>query len=259
MRSAIVVSLVLAAAWLVTAARDAAPDFTDEPYFRFGMELSAADKTLNDTKNWEIGYRIDTPQTSEIACRYSKQAVYLLRFYQGRCYHLEKRADVPADKIDAVFSFYKQLFGDTPEASRSSQGDLYFARWTQRKRDIELTAYERVPGTYSVIYQEVDNDTEGEALRVQEQELESQPSEIDPVTGKPRPATHDQQQEQGQDGESQGQGEGQDQNGEQGKGDGTGPSDDQGKDEGKGDDQGGEGSKDDGDKKPPKHDDPGDW
>jgi hypothetical protein len=257
MRAVIVCLLLLAAAWLLTAARNPAPDFTDDQFFRFGMEQAAADKTIADAKNWEIAYRIDTPQTAEIACRYNKQAVYLLRFYKARCYHFEKRMDVSQEQVDAIFSFYKERYGTTPEATKSSRDELYYARWMQRDRDIELTAYERAAGTYSVIYQEADSNIESEALQVQEQELQNQPTEIDPLTGKPRPTEYN---PPPQDGESQEQGQ------DQGKGDDSGKSDDKGKgdDKSKGDDKGKGDEKDKGGEEtppppPPQHDDPGDW
>ena len=173
----------------VCAAADKSVNFTDEKFFRFGMELSAANAAIGEDELFEIGYRIDTPQTNELACRYNKQVVYLLRFYQGRCYHFEKRADVAAEQVQAIFTYFHERFGDTPEATQSKQGELYFSRWSLRDREIELTAYVRQGGSYAVIYQEVDGETEGEALRARDSELQSQPSEVDPITGKPRPST----------------------------------------------------------------------
>jgi hypothetical protein len=216
--------VILAAAMLLLAggrsfARDEA-DFTGADLFRFNMQLADADAVLQDAKRWEVAYRIDTPSTNEIACRLDQTVMYLLRFYEGRCYHFEKRADIPEDQVDPLFSFYKQQYGETPEATKSSDDNLFYAHWMLKDRDIEITAYTRNNGTYAVIYQEFDPKTEGEALRVQESEVQQAPTEVDPITGQPRPIKHSEQQQQG--GEQQGQGG--EQNGQQqaGKGDGKG-------------------------------------
>jgi hypothetical protein len=161
-------------------------DFSEERFFRFGMEIAAANKVIADDKRWEIAYRVDTPSTNEINCRLDKQVIYLLRFFEGHCYHLEKRADIPPEQVQPIFEFYHKLYGDSPEATQSRGGEIYFSRWSLRNREIELTAYQRQSGNYAVMYQELDKLVEGEALYARDNEISSQPTEVDPITGRPR-------------------------------------------------------------------------
>jgi len=188
MRIAVRAAFLAAACFLLLAAKGAKPqvEFTHENYFRFGMSLADAENALKQSKDFKIAYRVDTTQTSDLACVYQGAVYYRLSFYQGRCYSMEKRAELPQDQVDTIFEYFKGKLGATPEATRSQDMSLMYARWKFKDRDISLTGSVRSSGLYMITYEEVDNETAGEAKRVQEDELQSMPQETDPLTGKPR-------------------------------------------------------------------------
>ena len=180
--------------------------FLEQDQLQFGMELAQAQKQMTDEKNWEIAYRIDTPSTNDIACRFKQDVMYLAQFYMGRCYSLEKRAVVSKDEALTIFQHYTEVLGPTPEITNSRDQKLLFGRWSLKDREIELTAYEHHTGEYMAIYTEFDPLVQGEAVRTRESELQSQPTTIDPITGKPVPLPQDPQAEGS--GEGNGQNDG---------------------------------------------------
>ncbi len=216
-------TLLLAAA-PVRAADAKATGFLEQDQLVYGMDLQDAQQRVADEKNWEIAYRIDTPSTNDIACRYKQDVIYLAQFYQGRCYSLEKRAMVTKDEALRIFEHYTELLGPTAEITNSRDESLLFGRWALKDREIELTAYEHHDGQYLAIYTEFDPLAKGEALYARDNEMASQPMTIDPITGQPVPikqgdAAADGGAEAGQAGEGQGEqsqaGEGQGEDGKQ--------------------------------------------
>jgi len=186
---------------MLTGARRAT-GFGEDDVLTFGMSLADAEKVVGKSgksKDWVIVYRIDTTQTCDMACVYQKTTYYRLGFYQGTCYSVEKRAEVPADSVEGIFAHFKELHGDTPENAHSADGSLMYARWALKTRDVALTAQRRDDGSYVMTYEEVDPVKRGDALHAQESELQNTPMEVDPITGKPRPSTHSQDQQSGGD------------------------------------------------------------
>jgi hypothetical protein len=165
--------------------------FLEQDQLQFGMDLAAAQKLVADTKQWEIAYRIDTPSTNDLACRYQEDVMYLAQFYQGQCYSVEKRAVVTKDEAMEIFKHYTELLGPTPEITNSRDERLLYGRWTLKDREIELTAYEHHTGEYMAIYNEYDPLVRGEAITARDSEVQSQPTTIDPITGKPVPIKQD--------------------------------------------------------------------
>lgn len=196
---------------VVLAARNAA-DFTEERFFRFGMSLADADAVLRDEDNWQVAYRIDTPSTADIACAWQEDVIYMVRFYQGRCYAMEKRTEVDFDEVERVFRFFDEKLGETPEATQSSELELLFSRWTLEDREISVTAYAYEGQSYMLTYEELDPLVVGEARHAQEQELESAPAAADPITGGPRRVGEG---DAGENGDDSGTREEQDGNGEE--------------------------------------------
>jgi hypothetical protein len=183
----------------LTGARRAT-GFGEDDVLTYGMSLADAEKVVGKdgkSKDWVIVYRIDTTQTCDVACVYQKTTYYRLGFYQGTCYSLEKRAEVPGDSVESVFARFKEINGETPENAHSADGSLMFARWALKTRDVALTAQRRDDGTYTVTYEEVDPIKRGDALHARESEMQNTPMEVDPITGKPRPVTHGQDQQSG--------------------------------------------------------------
>jgi hypothetical protein len=187
-------------------------DFLDSGQFRYGMLVTEANELLaGNESDFIIQYRIDTPSTNEISCVYKETEYYLVRFYQGSCYFIERRAEIEKDAVPGVFEQFTAKYGDSPEMTQSSDQRLWYGHWILRDRDVELTAYDRTDGKYLLTYQEFDPMLQGEALHVQEQEYMNKPVQIDPITGKPRLVEGDES--QGDQSEAEGEpdgGEGQD-------------------------------------------------
>ena len=213
MRNAAAVALVVSVVLLCTAAKETQVDFITEGQFAYGMEIAEANKRLEgDEENLAVMYRIDTPSTNEFVCVYKETEFYRVRFFEGRCYFIERRAEIDAGRVPEFFSQFGEAFGETPESTQSRDQRLWYGHWMLKDRDVELTAYQRDGDVYVVTYQEYEPLTVGEALRVQETELGSGPMEVDPVTGKLRPATHEveneEQSAEGEEGEAEAEGEG---------------------------------------------------
>jgi hypothetical protein len=185
LRIAVIAWMALLLALVVSA--KGGVDFTNERFFRFGMDQADADEVIANEKDWKVLYRVDTTQTTTIACVYGEQVFYQLGFYQGRCYSLEKRAELPQAQVDPSFKYYLDKLGKTDELTSSSDEKLLFSRWTTKDREISLTAAAREAGIYMLTYEEKDPIAEMDAQHVMDEELQSGPQEVDPITGKPKP------------------------------------------------------------------------
>jgi hypothetical protein len=164
----------------------AAVDFLQDGQFHYGMGVVEANERLaKNEDDFAIQYRIDTPSTNEIVCVYQESEFYRIRFYQGTCYFIERRAEIEAEAVPTAFEQFSAEYGETPEITQSHDQRLWYGRWMLKNRDIELTAYDRSGGQYILTYQEYDPMLLGEALHVQEQEVASSGVQIDPITGKP--------------------------------------------------------------------------
>lgn len=181
----VVIACMAAALALVISAKDGV-DFTNERFFRFGMNQADADEAIANGKEWKVLYRVDTTQTTSIACVYQGLVFYQLGFYQGRCYSLEKRAELPQAQVDPSFKYYLDKLGKTDELTSSSDEKLLFSRWTTKDREISLTAAARENGIYMLTYEEKDPIAEQDAQHVMDEELQGGSQEVDPITGKPK-------------------------------------------------------------------------
>jgi hypothetical protein len=190
--------LALLAALAFCCAAKGGVDFINERFFRFGMDQGDAETVLTDAKNWKIMYRVDTTTASSIACVYQGQLFYQVDFYQGRCYRVEKRAELPQEQVDPTYKYYLDKYGDKTQMSPEGKGDiveistssdekLVFARWNKKDRVISLTADARDAGVYLVTYEEYDPITQMDAEHEMDQEINNSPQEVDPITGKARP------------------------------------------------------------------------
>jgi hypothetical protein len=182
-------ALCVAVAMMALTSAKGGVDFTSERFFRFGMEQSAAEAVMQDEKNWKIMYRVDTTQTCSIACVYQGLVFYQVNFYQGRCYLMEKRAEVPLEQVDPTFQYYLDKLGKTDEMTSSSDEKLVFSRWTAKDRETSLTAAARDTGIYMMTYEEQDPIAAQDAEHAMDEELgnaSSNPQDVDPITGKPR-------------------------------------------------------------------------
>lgn len=178
--------LAIALALVFAASAHAAVDFLQDGQFRYGMVIGEADEWLaKNESDFIVQYRIDTPSTNEIACIYEETEFYRVRFYQGTCYFIERRAEIDAEALPALFEQFTAEYGESPEVTQSRDQRLWYGHWILRDRDVELTAYDRFEGKYILTYQEFDPLLLGEALRVQEQEVMNSSVQIDPITGKP--------------------------------------------------------------------------
>lgn len=172
----------------VLAADDFAEELTKQKLLRYGMEQSEALKMLENEDDWDIAYRINTPSTTDIACRYQEKLYFQVRFYLGRCYYIEKRVECEETGLEGVFEHFHEQLGEAREATQSHDGKLLFSRWESDDRETTLTAHRRQSGKYMITFEEFEPEVIGIARHVQESELESMPTEHDPITGKERPA-----------------------------------------------------------------------
>lgn len=188
--------LLIAWAGRAFAAEPLSSELTKEKLLKYGMEQAKADELIANADDWDVAFRIATPSTLDMACRYKKDLYFEARFYLGKCYYIEKRIEVKQEELEPIFDFFHDKLGDTPEATQSHDGRLLFSRWTADDREISLTAYRREAGRYLITYDEFDPDTVGVAQHVQETELDQMMTEEDPVTGKSRPPKDEGNQDQ---------------------------------------------------------------
>ena len=203
---------------LLVAARGQ-PDITEASYFWYGMDYGQAQSVLEDERDWEVLGELSTPSTSEIRCIWREEVLYIVRFYQGRCYHLEKRAEISAEAVNETFTYYLSTIevdddrGEYLDAMPAPDGgvqpvhnedmSLLFCRWNLMSREIELTAQAHEDGSYMVFYEEFDPLVRSEAEHTRQQELQTTPQVVDPITGQPRAAPGQEHSGEGQEGEGQ--------------------------------------------------------
>jgi hypothetical protein len=186
MRNLSIAILLLIATGLAPTAGNAA-DFLADGQFRYGMSYGEADALLAKREgDFIIQYRIDTASTNEIVCIYNESEFYRIRFFQGYCYFIERRAEAASGEIAGLFDQFIEKYGDSPEITQSSDRQLWYGRWMFNDRDIELTAYTGHEDMYILTYQEFDPILLGEALYTQEQEVLGGSVQVDPITGQPR-------------------------------------------------------------------------
>ncbi len=188
MRLALMAAVFMAWALPAAAAENLAEELIKERLLKYGIEQERALELIEDEDDWDIAYRISTPKTFDLACRYKEDLYFQARFYLGQCYYIEKRLEVEQEELEPVFDHFHDELGDSPEAAQSHDGRLLFSRWRGDDREVSLTAYRRESGKYVITYEEFEPEIIGVARHVQEQELEELPTEHDPVTGKERPA-----------------------------------------------------------------------
>jgi hypothetical protein len=162
------------------------PDQIHDPApLRYGMELAEAEKVIANQAMWRVAYRVDTASTTEFAAAYSGQVFYHLRFLDGVCCYIEKRAEVDPEGVDQLIQMYRAVYGDSPEATQNKSGTLIFSRWQiPNKREITISAVGH-NGRYKLFYEEFDPIQVGDVRVAQERELGEQ-AETDPLTGKLR-------------------------------------------------------------------------
>ena len=184
-RLVLIVILVLAAATPALAKqKDKAKDPDQDAPLRFGMQLDDASKVIGDAAMWRIAFRVDTQSTCEFAAVWSGQVFYHLRFLDGKCVYIEKRAEVGPEEIDRLLQMYRGVYGDSPEATSSHNGQLIFSRWKEVDREITISAVGH-EGKYKLFYEEFDPVAIGDARVAQDKEL-GDGADTDPLTGKLR-------------------------------------------------------------------------
>jgi hypothetical protein len=179
-------SIILALALTAPALAKKEP-VVDGALLKYGMAQAEAEKVIADKAFWQVAYRVDTASTSEIACVWDHSVFYKVKFFEGKCYFIEKRAIVSRDEIDTLLQMYRGAYGDTPEATSDHQGRLIFSRWTMTNREVTINAMRLKDGRYKLFYEEFDPVEIGAARRAQEAELgEGGNMDVDPITGRPR-------------------------------------------------------------------------
>jgi len=198
------IALVVLLAVAVTAAPARAEiALLEEGRIQYGASIVDVNKQLADNEDdFIVQFRIDTPSTNEIACIYNETEFYHARFYRGQCYYIERRMEVPFEEVPVLFDQFGETYGQTPEVTQSRDQHLWYARWMLKNREIELTAYSRTEELFFISYNEFDPMLLGEALYVQEQEVQSGVV-IDPITGRAQlQDTADSEGEESEDAES---------------------------------------------------------
>jgi hypothetical protein len=171
-------------AWPASAKEKKADQIHDPAPLRYGMEQAEAEKVISDQAMWRVAYRVDTASTTEFAAAWSGSVFYKVRFLNGKCCYIEKRAEVEAEAVDQLIQMYRAVYGDSPEATSSRDGRLIFSRWQAPEREITISAVGR-GGKYKLFYEEYDPLQAGDVRVAQERELDDQ-AETDPLTGKLR-------------------------------------------------------------------------
>jgi len=211
MRNGIVLAIV--GIVLTTAVANAAVDFTEADQFWYGMGYQEAVEEL-EGRHWNVLGEVSTPSTSEIRCIWREELFYILRFYKGRLYHMEKRAEQEPEGVGEAFTYYltnipiNEDRGEYLDAMPTPDGgiqpvhnddnSLIYCRWHLEDREVEVTAQANDDGLYMMYYEEFDPELRTEAEHVRQAELQAGPQVIDPLTGRPRQTT-----EPGQGGENQ--------------------------------------------------------
>ncbi|MBN2082081.1 hypothetical protein JW859_07720 [bacterium] len=198
-RTSIAFMILLAVSVLAVPAR-AEISLLEKGQLRYGESILDFNEQLNrNEEDFIVQFRIDTPSTNEIACIYNETEFYHARFYRGQCYYIERRQELPVEEVPVLFEQFGETYGETPEVTQSRDQHLWYARWMLKNREIELTAYSRTDELFFVSYTEFDPLLLGEALYVQEQEVQAG-AVIDPITGRAQL----QESTEGQEGQAEG-------------------------------------------------------
>jgi hypothetical protein len=156
----------------------------DPAPLRYGMDLEEANRVVSDPAMWRVAYRVDTDTTTEFAAAWSGSVFYKVRFLDGKCCYIEKRAEVEAEEVDQLLQMYRAVHGDSREATSNRDGTLIFSRWQLPQREITISAVGR-HGKYKLFYEEFDPVQVGDVRVAQEREL-GERTETDPLTGQQR-------------------------------------------------------------------------
>jgi hypothetical protein len=183
--------------WLVAAVLllPLAPQAAVRDGFYFGMPLASADALLQDTTDYELAYRVDTPSTADVFVRFRQHTLYLGHFLNGECCSVEKRAIVGADDMQRMFDAYLARLGTPTESADSTDGRTHYAKWAWRDRVLELSANARTDGAYLLAHEEYDPERSREAVLLQQRELREMPQQADPLTGQPLPLSRQPEQQ----------------------------------------------------------------
>lgn len=165
-------------------------EFLNDKAFSYGMSQEDAAKMIygdKHGKDWEIAYDVATTSTWEIACRHHEEVQYVVRFYEGTCIYVEKRAEIDGRDVEKTISKIFDVNGETAEAAGNTGESQFFARWTHDDRTIELMAMRRRGGKFLLSYQDADLGRVNEAMLIRDREIKQGRMVIDPLTGKPMP------------------------------------------------------------------------
>jgi hypothetical protein len=184
MRTLLTTLALLLLAWPACSKEEKDAKVHDPAPLRYGMDLEEANKVVADQAMWRVAYRVDTERTSEFAAAWSGSVFYKVRFLDGKCCYIEKRAEVDAQAVDQLIQMYRAVHGDSREATQNKSGTLIFSRWQLPNREITISAVGR-HGRYKLFYEEYDPVQVGDVRVAQESELKAQ-AETDPLTGKLR-------------------------------------------------------------------------
>jgi hypothetical protein len=183
MQKLILALVFMLAATSLTTAKDK-PAVHDPAPLRYGIEQAEAENVISDAAMWKVPYRVDTATTLEFTAIWSGQVFYRLRFLNGKCCFIEKRAEVGPEEVDQLLQMYRGVYGDSPEATSSRDGRYIFSRWQAPEREITISAVGR-GGKYKLFYEEFDPVSAGDVRVAQEREL-GEGGETDPLTGRLR-------------------------------------------------------------------------
>lgn len=187
-RTLIVLSLLGLGCLPVRASADT--EFLSDKSFSYGMSQEDAARLIygdKHKKDWEIGYDIATTSTWEIACRHHKEVMYIVRFYNGVCIFVEKRAELEHKDIEKTISKIFDINGPTGEVAGNSKESQFFARWEKDERSIELLGMSRRGGKFLLSLEDSDEALSNEAMLIRDREIKDGRMTIDPITGQPRP------------------------------------------------------------------------
>ncbi len=164
----------------------ASTEFLNDKAFQYGMNQLDAVKLIygeRSDREWEIAYDIATTSTWEIACRHHEEVMYVVRFFNGRCIYVEKRAELESKDMEKTISELFDRNGPTGEVAGNRKESQFFARWTVEERSMELMAMRRRAGLFLLSYQDCDEALNNEAMLVRDREIKQGRMVIDPVTG----------------------------------------------------------------------------
>lgn len=195
----ILTGFVLCLGMAGTASADT--EFLSDRSFQYGMSQEDAAKMIygeKSSKEWEIAYDIATASTWELACRHHEEVMYVVRFFEGRCIYVEKRAELEPRDMEKTISEIFDRNGSTAEVAGNRNESQFFARWNDEERSMELMAMRRRGGKFLLSYQDTDEELLNEALLIRDREIKQGRMVIDPLTGKAIPHVETGEQQSGE-------------------------------------------------------------